>query len=338
MNKVSSKLNIKNGQRKPQLSRQRTQRRSPKNSKSEMSPMTTCRFKKTELWGPVEGFRNASMDYRFDPTQYPPWFKQFAQLFESYLIHNIEIKVVSTSSKMDTGLYAFYLDVNKGDRPETVADICAQYGSKMMQISQSGSMNYGKEVFRQQYRYLTHNTTEYPFTLYINAQSSTDIYLQIYITYDVTFYVPQLSNQATYNVYGVIDDSIGNITVGDTESQTMTVRAGDVFAVSTDAADAEIEVNGVKAKLFKQIGETFNFNLNPIAVELLGNASQLILNIIDNSQTNILGKLSDLVADTQIVGVNSSLLRNIFTISGRAVRDFVIRTGTRYIVNSFTGK
>lgn len=338
MNKVTSKLNINNGQRKSQLSRQRTQRRSPKNIKSEINPMTTCRFKKTELWGPVEGFRNASMDYRFDKLQYPPWFKQFAQLFESYLIHNIEIKVVSTSSKMDTGLYAFYLDVNKGDRPETVADICAQYGSKMMQISQTGSMSYGKEVFRQQYRYLTHNTTEYPFTLYINAQSSTDIYLQVYITYDVTFYVPQLSNQATYNVYGVVDDSIGNITVGDTGSQSITVRAGDVFAVSTDAADSEIEVNGVKANLFKRIGETFNFNLNPIAVELFGNASQLILNSIDNSQSNILGKLSDLVADAQIVGVNASLLRNIFTISGRAVRDFVIRTGTRYLVNSFAGK
>lgn len=337
MNKVASKFNNVNGQRKPQLSRQRKQRISPKN-KSEINPMTTCRFKKTELWGPVEGSKNASMDYRFDNTEYPPWFKQFAQLFESYIIHNIEIKIVSTSSKMDTGLYAFYLDVNKGDRPETVADICAQYGSKMMQISQSGSMSYGKEVFRQQFRYLTHNTDEYPFTLYINAQSNTNIFLQVYITYDVTFYVPQLSNQVTYNVYGVIDKSVGNITIGDAGRQAMKVKSGDVFAVSTDAAEAEIEVNGVTAKLFKQIGSTFNFILNPIAVELLGDASQIVLNTVDNSQTSILGKLNELISGTEFVGVNSTLLRNIFTISGRAVRDFVIRTGTRYIINSFTGK
>lgn len=300
--------------------------------------MTTCRFKKTELWGPVEGTKNASMDYRFNNVQYPPWFKQFAQLFESYLIHNIEIKIVSTSSKMDTGLYAFYLDVNKGDRPETVADICAQYGSKMMQISQTGSMKYGKEVFRQQYRYLTHNTNEYPFTLYVNAQSNTDIHLQIYITYDVTFYVPQLSNQVAYTVYGVIDKNVGMITTGDAGRQSMKVKAGDIFAVSSDAAETEIEVNGVTAKLFNKVGSSNNFNVNPIAAELLGDASQIILNSIDNSQETILGTLSQLIGGPQFVGVNSSLLRSIFTMSGRAVRDFVIRTGARYIINSFTGK
>lgn len=339
MNKVASKLNLNNGQRKPQLSRQRKQRQNPKsNSKKEINPMTTCRFKKTELWGPVEGSKNASMDYRFDSIQYPPWFKNFAQLFESFVIHSIEIKIVSTSSKMDTGLYAFYLDVNKGDRPETIADICAQYGSKMMQISQSGSMIYGKEVFRQQFRYLTHNTTEYPFTLYVNAQSNTDIHLQIYITYDVTFYVPQLSNQVTYNIYGLIDNRIDHVTYGGAGRQYLPVKAGDVFAVSTDAAETVIEANGMKANLFTQVGSTNNFNLNPRALELLGNASQIILSSVDNSQTSILGRLTDLVLGSEFVGVNSSLLRNIFTISGRALRDFVIRTGTRYIINSFTGK
>lgn len=336
MNKVSSKLNYKNGQRKPQLSRQKKQ--NPKNKNIEINPMTSCRFKKTELWGPIEGRKTASMDYRFDNMTYPPWFKRFAELFESFVIHNIEIKVVSTSSKMDTGLYAFYLDVNKGDRPETVADICAQYGSLMKQISQSGSMSYGKEVFRQQYRYLTHNTNEYPFTLYVNAQSNTDIYLQVYITYDVTFYVPQLSPTDTYNVYGVIDNSVGNITAGDTGRQYIEVKAGDVFAVSTDAGETEIETNGVKANLFNYKQESATFALNPVALDLLGNASQLVLNSIDNGQTNVLGKLTDLLTSAELVGINRSLLRSIFTISGRAVRDFVIRTGTRYIINSFTGK
>lgn len=336
MNKVASKLNTNKGQRKPQLPRQRKQ--NPKNKSKEINPMTTCRFKKTELWGPVEGTRNASMDYRFSNTQYPPWFKQFAQLFESYVIHNIEIKVVSTSSKMDTGLYAFYLDVNKGDRPETVADICAQYGSKMMQISQSGSMYYGKEVFRQQYRYLTHNTDEYPFTLYINAESNTNIFLQVYITYDVTFYVPQLSNQGSYNIYGVIDNSATTVTSGDAGRQYLKVKAGDVFAISTDAAETVVETNGVQANLFRQVGSTNDFVMNAVALDLLGNASQLVLSTVDNSQTSILGKLTDLLAATHLVGVNSSTLRNIFTISGRAIRDFVIRTGTRYIINSFTGK
>lgn len=302
----------------------------------------TFKMVRKELWTAVNGETEFDIQLKFNPDTYPPWFSKISQLFETYKIKYIKIHVTSFSSRLASGQYAYYIDVNPNDRPTGIENICAQAGHHSSYIAKNSVTHYGGGMFRQYPRYATHATDIYPFTFYMSLKSNEPVNMQIQIEYSVTLYTPQLNASNTINM--LLPDINGDAyayQVGNTDNQNIKVKKGQLFSISSDAQHATVTVKGITEKLFEHIEDVHidAVQVRSAAAQLFADAKQVLLETIDNTQAHILDNLADLVRDK--IRINTSgdgqSLESVWTITGRALTDFVINTGTRAVLNSFVG-
>lgn len=311
-----------------------------KNKKNGSTFKETFKITKKELWTSINTFGDVSIRRTFSSEYYPRWFAHIAKLFESYKIKYIRIHVKSNNPRTSAGSYAFYLDVTPTDRPRNFDDICTQDGHYAGWIASNGMKHYGGGMFRQQPRYYTHGSDKYPFTFYMDVMAKESVQLLIYIEYSVTFYIPQL-NVGIDAVVNYTDENgnIGTEAIGSSTTQSITVKTGDYFTITTDALEsAVVTVNGITEKLFRILGEVGNRYgiISPVAAALLGTPERLIFQLIDNSQTNILSTLSNMATNsTHVQATNDQTSRTAWTLSGIAAIPFVLDAGVRYLTNSF---
>lgn len=342
MSTQQQKKNSK-GQTTPNSKKTKTSKQANKKSGKKNNTIFKETFKviKKELWTSINTFGDITVVRPFNSEYYPKWFANLAKLFESYKIKYIRIHVKSNNPRTSAGSYAFYLDVTPTDKPRNFDDICTQGGHYAGWIAQNGMKHYGGGMFRQQPRYYTHGSDKFPFTFYMDVQSKESIQLLIYIEYSVTFYIPQL-NVGIDAVVNYTDENgnIGTEAIGNSTRQSISVKTGDYFTITTDALEsATVTVNGITEKLFRILGEVGSRYglISPVAAALLGTPERLIFELIDNAQSNILSTLSNMVSNsTHVQATNDQTTRSAWTLSGRAALPFVLNSGSRYLTNSFS--
>lgn len=300
----------------------------------------TFKMTRKELWTTVNNETDLDIQLKFNPDTYPPWFSKISQLFETYKIKYIKIHVTSFSSKLASGQYAYYIDVNPHDRPNGIENICAQSGHHSSYIAANSVTHYGGGMFRQYQRYATHSTDIYPFTFYMTLHANEPVNMHIQIEYSVTLYTPQLNATNTVNM--LLPDKDGNeysYQVGNTNNQAIAVKKGQLFSITSDAQQATVTAKGLTEPLFKDVGADNYVTINKAAAGLFENAKQVLFQSVDNTQAHIIDNLGDLAgAQTRInTSGDGQSTESLWTITGKALTDFAIKTGTRYIINAFVG-
>lgn len=298
----------------------------------------TFKITKKELWKSLKAVTNQTVMIQFSPEFYPPWFGRISSLFEAYKIKYMKIYVNSGSSSMNSGTYAYYIDVNAKDSPMNMEEICAQAGFHLSKISSHSTTTYGGGMFRQHPRYLTHGTDIYPFTFFMDISSKDAITMQIYIEYCVTFYIPQISpaGQACMTT-AIGTNQTYDILQGGATRKKLTVMKGDYFSIVTDSLDAQITSRGVTKDLwYIDTGFENVARINHAGALLMGEADKIAFQTMDQSQASYVTTINYMISQENPVVFIGDYMKCFYIISGVATETFVFDAQVAYLYNSFS--
>lgn len=162
----------------------------------------TTRVKRKEILGTgtfTEGSGFTIKHFVFDASNGPAWFKKMCNMYEKYKVHGIDLEVVFGGSKMSKGTFILSYNTNYDQRNDNTASasaimaqkgakqVCAADQVKRIHINASGLTGYSTTL-------PTTGVESYCFDAIIAGEPVEDIPFTINIYYDITFYVPQISD------------------------------------------------------------------------------------------------------------------------------------------------
>nr|AQY59900.1 coat protein [Statovirus A4] len=164
--------------------------------------LNTLRVRRKELWFTISQVGNLSLD--FDWTTYPQWFGKMANLYENYEMHEVRINWISSYSKLSTGSFIVSYNSNPNDQFSYEAAIMlAQQGARSCQVSSNGQITIPRNAFtKTPSKRPCRGQDSWIFELITKVEAQENAPIQVFIEYDVTFRVPQLSPEtvsATFN-------------------------------------------------------------------------------------------------------------------------------------------
>lgn len=162
----------------------------------------STRVKRKEILGTglfEQGSGFSIKHFIFDAANGPAWFKKMCNLYEKYKVHSIDLEIVFGGSKMTKGTYILSYNTNYDQRNDNTASasaIMAQKGAKQVcaadqicriHLNGSGLTGYSTTL-------PTTGVNSYCFDAIIAGEPVENLSFTMNVYYDITFYVPQISD------------------------------------------------------------------------------------------------------------------------------------------------
>lgn len=170
------------------------------NNKSSNYNSQSYRIKRKEPWFDFNG--TSGLQRRaFKEGQFPIWFSKICPLYENYEIHNISVTLVSTYSALSTG--ALYVTFNSNPSQQAASTheyMLQQQNSRYIPVkTKQTTMVIPRNAWLQQpTRRQCAGPSSYAFDVAAEVSgTSEEGHIQVFITYDITLYVPQINESLT---------------------------------------------------------------------------------------------------------------------------------------------